>query len=68
MNTCNCTFLSESKLPNKIQIEVRRIQAKLKFMEASLVDYDSQSATYLLYQNALSIGKIVSAVTEKLEA
>jgi len=58
--------IEESDLPKSAQFQIRRIQAKLKFMEASLVDYNSQSATYLLYQNTLSINKIIAAQMDLL--
>ncbi|WP_353352421.1 hypothetical protein [Oceaniserpentilla sp. 4NH20-0058] len=56
-------FLQTSKLSEAAFIQLRRIQAKLDFMKSSLIDYNTQSATYLLYQNALSITKIIKKLT-----
>ncbi|GAA6136055.1 hypothetical protein NBRC116188_28450 [Oceaniserpentilla sp. 4NH20-0058] len=49
-----------SGLPKSYQKQLRRIEAKFRFMKPSLVDYDTRSATYLLYQNALAIDKIMT--------
>lgn len=54
------TALLGSGLPKSYQKELRRIQAKFRFMKPSLVDYSTRSATYLLYQNALAINKIMT--------
>lgn len=49
-----------SGLPKSYQKQLRKIEAKFRFMKPSLVDYSTRSATYLLYQNALAINKIMT--------
>lgn len=52
--------LLDSDLPNSYKIQLRRLKAKFKFMKSSLTDYDTASASFLLYQNALSVNKILT--------
>lgn len=52
--------LLKTSLPNSYKIQLRRLKAKFKFMDSSLTDYNTSSATFLLYQNAISINKILT--------
>jgi len=52
--------LLSTDLPKNYQKELRKVEAKFRFMKPSLVDYTTRSATYLLYQNALAINKIMT--------
>jgi len=52
--------LLSSNLPKDYQKQLRKVEAKFRFMKPSLVDYESRSATYLLYQNTLAINQIMN--------
>lgn len=51
--------LLSSNLPKPYQKELRKVEAKFRFMKPSLVDYSTRSATFLLYQNAIAINNIM---------